>query len=153
MRLKNLIEKTPWQEVASKLIKIYKVDDEVLAKFALIYKGLLTRTPEESQIEIAITKVQYNNLEYIQVLGYNIKKPEVTSPLDLMPWGYWLGMSISIATLADYTRVEIIAHCLYEMTRVGDENDIKERLRIIAEVAEKIEEDHKAFSTPVASKS
>ncbi|WP_394992430.1 DUF6557 family protein [Emticicia sp.] len=43
------------------------------------------------------------------------------------PWAEWLGMSISTETLEKFSELEIISHCLFEMTFEGfDEVRIKE---------------------------
>ena len=43
------------------------------------------------------------------------------------PWAEWLGMSISTETLEKFSELEIISHCLFEMTFEGfDEVKIKE---------------------------
>lgn len=40
-----------------------------------------------------------------------------------MKWENWLGMGLAPETLENFSELEIIAHCLYEMTFCGYEQD------------------------------
>ena len=43
--------------------------------------------------------------------------------LDFQPWEVWLGMEIAPDTLQRYSRAEVVAHCIHEMTFYGFEPD------------------------------
>ena len=48
-------------------------------------------------------------------------------PIYFDPWAEWLGMSINAETLKTFSELEIVSHCLFEMTFEGfDEVTIKE---------------------------
>jgi cell division septum initiation protein DivIVA len=49
------------------------------------------------------------------------------SNIGITPWNEWLGMTISKQTAEEFTELEIISHCLYEMTFMGyDEAEIQD---------------------------
>jgi hypothetical protein len=61
--------------------------------------------------------------------------------IEFQPWSQWL--SLPIRTVGqEYTEAQIIAHCLYEMTFLGyDEEIIKEQSDKLKESAEQLDKD------------
>ncbi len=52
--------------------------------------------------------------------------------IEFVPWKEWLGMTINKDTLVEFNELEIISHCLYEMTFVGyNEEEIQEQFSAI----------------------
>lgn len=48
--------------------------------------------------------------------------------IEFLEWGKWLRMDLAPETTTKFSDLEIIAHCLYEMTFIGfDEEEIKEQ--------------------------
>ena len=62
---------------------------------------------------------------HIDVSGYK-KGEDMLYAIEFNKWQEWLAMKITDITLAVYNTDEIVAHCLYEMTAVGfDEDEIR----------------------------
>lgn len=52
---------------------------------------------------------------------------ETDFALSLEPWEHWLGMEVDPATLEGYTKPEVAAHCIWEMTFHGlEQSQIQE---------------------------
>lgn len=65
---------------------------------------------------------------------------EVTYALDYTEWGKWVGMEIDSSALKEFTPVDIVVHCLYEMTYVSfNQDNIKKVLESLKEDVKKIE--------------
>jgi hypothetical protein len=65
---------------------------------------------------------------------------EESYAIEYTPWGKWLGMSIDQVSSENFSEVEIIAHCLWEMTFAGfDQRSIKEKIDELKRIAEEIE--------------
>ena len=64
-------------------------------------------------------------------LEFHPKNEEETYSLgiEFTPWRQWLGMHVNKQSLIAFSELEIIVHCLYEMTFVGfSEEAIQERM-------------------------
>lgn len=73
---------------------------------------------------------------YVDVYGRKIVKDEsvITDSyaLEFVEWENWLGMDLAPETIKKFSDLEIVAHCLYEMTFVGyEEEEIQEKFETI----------------------
>lgn len=60
--------------------------------------------------------------------------------IEFVPWSEWLGMEISTETQVKYSELEILAHCLWEMTIAGySEAAIKNQIDEIMQAKEDME--------------
>ncbi len=151
MKLKELIDKNEWITVKKSLLEVYP-DDEVNPKeYEDVYKTLSSMTPRETDMRICIEESfdeEYDDEPDISVFGKdgalnreikNFKylsksgdreyaNSEACYALDLVPWNIWIGMEIDPLPLEKYSETEIIAHCLWEMTFTGfDQDEIREQ--------------------------
>ena len=59
--------------------------------------------------------------------------------IEFKPWDEWLGMTIAEQTLKEFSEPQILAHCLYEMTFVGfNQEEIQKRFEEIFILTEEI---------------
>ncbi len=102
---------------------------------------------KESNISILVSNEvdDFDNTEYVNVSGYytnpkdNTGEHTMSLAIEFTPWNEWLGMDVSPESLSEFNELEIIAHCLYEMTFVGyGEEEIQAELDKINESAEEI---------------
>lgn len=133
MTLKHLILNNTWTNISSLFLEIYPEAEKNLKGYENVFGKLLLIDPEHMGMSIVTTKVIDDDEVYIDVSGLHNhpKNVEENYPqgLELTPWGKWLGMDISKASLNDFSESELIVHCLYEMTFVGfEEEDIKKRI-------------------------
>lgn len=70
-----------------------------------------------------------DNAEYVNVSGrYNNPEDNTNGhtnslAIEFTAWNEWQGMDIDKKSLQNFSELEIIAHCLYEMTFVGFEEE------------------------------
>ncbi len=135
MNLKQLIQKNAWLSVSAILLKLYPKEENNIQGYQTVFEKLMMMTPAVNDMVIVISneKDDFDGEEYVDVSG-KYKHPkneeeEFSHAIEFTPWKKWLGMDISTESLKEFTELEILAHCLYEMTFVDfDEKDIKEKL-------------------------
>jgi hypothetical protein len=129
MNLYDLIKSYNWLSVELTLLKLYPDQDKLLDEYRNVYEKLkLTEPADYKELEIVLTEYDNDpNFEsdketYVDVSGQK-KIPnlnDITSgyAIEFLEWEKWLGMDLSKETIKNFSDLEIIAHCLYEMTFV-----------------------------------
>ena len=133
MQFNSLIKTSNWLSVKATLLAIYPEQIESIIAYENVYNKLKLMELEEVAIDIILT--QHHDDETfdpscVEVSGINLNpnKDDISIGLaiEFTAWKKWLGMGIDKQTLKEFTELEIIAHCLYEMTFAGyDENEIQ----------------------------
>lgn len=136
MTFKQLIESNTWTDISPIFLNLYPDAEEDLLGYELVFKKLESIIPEKTEVSIIISKEKDGEEDYFDVSGLhnNPKSKEDKYPqgLELTSWNKWLGMDIHKQTLKGYSELEIIAHCLYEMSFAGfSEEDIPKALHRI----------------------
>lgn len=147
MQFNELIKTNNWLSVSMTLTSLYPDQNKSLAAYENVYDILLQMEPTDSDTEIVLEQCyddETNEESYVAVSGLekdgqNIQATETLS-IEFVPWTEWLGMTISSDALKQYNELEIIGHCLYEMTFMGfDEEEIQKELASIKKSAEEFE--------------
>ena len=129
MKLVEIIKSNSWLSIEMTLLKLYPDQFESIEAYKKVFDRLQELDVEENEIEIVIEQ-EYD--EETRELGignvYGIDKNSTDKytnslALEFTQWKKWLGMIISELTEREFTELEIISHCLYEMTYVGYEED------------------------------
>ena len=147
MKFKELLDKYPWDEIVPVLIQLYPDQEKSLPGYQQVFETLRTLAPVETNMRIFIENVwdEFSDEYYASVSGkdgtlWKDETPEVVMDdersnqevsygIESTDWAEWLGMMIDVETLANYADVEIIGHCLWEMTFFGySQEAIKQRL-------------------------
>ncbi|NLL27166.1 MAG: hypothetical protein GX259_00025 [Bacteroidales bacterium] len=136
MKFKEIIIKNNnWQSVENTLLKLYPDQMGNISSYKEVFNRLQVLEPAEQDFSIIARWVKDDEeTDYVIVSGY-YNKPDknadgVFYSIKLAPWSEWLGMDIDQNTLKTFSELEIIAHCLYEMTFWGfDEDTIQEALK------------------------
>ncbi len=136
MTFRQLLKANTWPTISSLFIETYPDADKDMAGYKTVFEKLLIMDAVETNMSIVITKERNDNDEYVEVSGlhnYPKNKEETYSQgIEFTPWREWLGMDISKESLTSFSELEIIIHCLYEMTFVGfTEEVIQEKIRSI----------------------
>lgn len=149
MTFKQFLQNNAWLSISATLLELYPDEEKNSAGYEAVFEKLLMMNPEETDMTIVVTQVKddFDGEEYVNVSGtHNHPKTEeekFSQAIEFSPWNQWLDMDISTESLNDFSELEIIAHCLYEMTFVGfEEEDIQEELSDL----EKTVEDYKAMT-------
>jgi hypothetical protein len=152
MKLNDLIKSNNWLSVEMTLLRLYPAQINMIDEYRNVFEKLKFMKPEENDMNIVLTEYDSDDDEsetetHIDVSGRKEKK-EIDSltdsyALEFVKWKNWLGMNLATETVKNFNELEIISHCLFEMTFMGyEENDIKEQLD---EITKQIE-DYKDFS-------
>lgn len=142
MKLSELIQKHKWTEVRPVLLRLYPDQVSNLDAYERVYQTLYySYTPIETDLQIVFEDVTDNEFgDYIDVSGFVSSDTEDKYAIEFRPWPEWLGMEISMETQAKYSELNIVVHCLWEMTYMGySEVSIKEQLDEIVQAKENVE--------------
>lgn len=125
MTLHQLVISHDWPNIARGFEEIYPDAMDNLKGYQALYKNLHTLPPEKSglSISLSVQKDDFDGEEYVDVSGIykHPQTPEQHHPhgLEFVPWRQWLGMDIAKESLANFTQVEIVVHCLREMSFIS----------------------------------
>lgn len=152
MKFEELLSKHSWDDIQTALVRLYPDQAESLEGYRQVFETLQTTEPVETKMRISIENVldEYTGEYYADVSGKDgtLKKEgnpeifkddevgnrEVTYGIEFTDWAEWLGMEIDPETLSSYSEVDIIGHCLWEMTFFGySQQDIKAKIDEMAQ--------------------
>ncbi|TVZ28573.1 hypothetical protein JM83_3707 [Gillisia sp. Hel_I_86] len=146
MTLQQLVQCNSWLSISAILLEIYPDEEKSLEGYETVFEKLLMMASEETDMTIVIKAVKdaFDEEEYVDVSGkYNHPQNEEQSfsqAIEFTSWKKWLGMDICKESLKDFSELEILAHCLYEMTFVGfEEKGIQKELNDLEKTVEDYE--------------
>ncbi len=131
MKFADLIKNNSWLSIEITLLNLYPDEKRSISGYEEIFNKLKFMRPVSKNISIIVKTVydSYDNIEYIDVSGsYNNPKDNThghtnSLAIEFTPWNEWLGMEIDEKSLQNFSELEVIAHCLYEMTFIGFEEE------------------------------
>ncbi len=137
MTFQHLLKSNHWLSVKEVFLSLYPAQQKNLSGYEDVFNQLQTIQPAGSNTEIVLTEHIDEGLEeehYTIVSGKeainNTDMESESLAIEFVQWNEWLGMTIEKNTLKDYTQLEMLSHCLYEMTFAGfDEESIQEGLK------------------------
>ncbi|MDE5418483.1 hypothetical protein L3049_10725 [Labilibaculum sp. DW002] len=130
MKLKDLILKYKWDEIRTVLYNLYSDTDRNIEGYKLVFEKLKVIGFQASKFEILVQNIEDNGEKYVHVNALDLSDKcsgdsPTTYSLMFTPWNEWAGMSINSESLLSFSEVDLIAHCLWEMTYCGfDEEEI-----------------------------
>lgn len=119
------------------MIQIYPEQKDNLPGYAEAISQLYMATPTETNYRIVVSKHRDQYGEHFDVSGKNgmlnrdtVDYPleidqaqwgdqEATQGIEFVDWSEWLGMEIDPETQKNFTDLDIVCHCLWEMTFFG----------------------------------
>lgn len=138
MKFKKLLQTNSWLSIKAILLELYPNELKNIAGYENVFNKLLLMDAEESNISIVVKneKDDFDHEEYVDVSGMYLnpknEDEKFSQAIEFTAWRQWLGMDIHQKSLNHFTELEIISHCLYEMTFVGfEEVEIQEELKTI----------------------
>jgi hypothetical protein len=147
MKLYDLIKSNNWLSVELTLLRLYADQEKMLDGYRNVFEKLIITEPREYELEIVLTECDSDPIfegdkdTYVEVSGRK-KIPDPDSitesySLEFLEWDKWLGMDLAAETIQNFSDLEIIAHCLYEMTFISfDEEEIQEQLKSLNDSVE-----------------
>lgn len=143
MKFKEMVDRVNWEDVRVVLLRDYYPDKPNTDSMS-VYKNVLDEVcslnPKDCEgMRLYVEFVKEKDDEYMHVfgkdgklqkessdfkyMGIDINDPiantEVTYALEMESWEKWLDMNIETTVMAEFSIVEIVAACLYEMTFMG----------------------------------
>lgn len=141
MKFVELVQKYVWNDLYPALLQLYPDQEKSLEGYRQVFETLQSLTPVETKMRVYIERVhdEITDEDYDSVCGKDgtliddtMGNQEVTYAIEFTDWAEWLGMDIDPETLSNYTEVDILAHCLWEMTFFAySREDIK---KVMAEI-------------------
>ncbi|MBF0405862.1 MAG: hypothetical protein HQM10_00800 [Candidatus Riflebacteria bacterium] len=172
LNFKSLIQKYSWEDVWPTFRKLYPDQKKSREGYKQVFSELRTVKPKATKMRIVVEEVpaERNQEGYVHVSWKNgtLKKaihskhfndggksdPEESFAIEFTSWEEWLGMRIDQSSAERFYEVEIIVHCLWEMTFAGfDQASIKEQInelkRRVEEIKNMTEEERKEKLIPM----
>jgi hypothetical protein len=146
MKLNDLIKTNKWLSLQNTFLNLYPDEEHLLDEYKNVFEKLQSLEFIDMDLEIVLTKIGSEESDfYIDVSGCEINHDQNSSSdtysLTSTKWNEWLGMIISQSTLNEFNELEIISHCLYEMTFFAfDEDEIQEQLASLEKSMEEYKE-------------
>lgn len=140
MNLHKLINNYKWFNIKQVLIALYPSENDYIKEYKSVYEKLKGLNPVSTDIVIILEhqKDEFDGEEYVGVYGkYSNPRNEDekhSQALELTPWNEWLGMTICKESFIQFSDLDIIAHCLHEMTFFGFE---EEKIKVVINKLEK----------------
>jgi hypothetical protein len=131
--------------VEAALVGCYPGEAGQIDGYREVYERLVSLGEAPSDFMLRIEHRKDADEEWIEVYGEDGTSRPDGDPerfaLELMPWSEWLGAVVPQDLLQKYSPAEIAAHCLYEMTFVGfDEETIQAEREELSREARELEQ-------------
>lgn len=146
MTLQDLILAHHWLSVEQTLVGLYPDQQEAIDEYRVVFEKLAGMEPEAIDMKLVLTAdsgeedAGTDQRSNVDVLGRKPVQEEEgiveQYALEFVPWAQWLGIGVPEEVRENFTDLQIIAHCLYEMTYVSfDEDEIQSRFKAIQDDA------------------
>jgi len=138
MTFKEIIDNVKWSDIKKCLIRnYYSESPENVPVYKKVLLLLKKKQASESNMRICVERYTEDDESYCSVCALaGIKKKdsedfkdfkltkkqgeeEVSYGIGFTEWSEWLGMKIDKKTVKNFTKDEIVSHCLWEMTFYG----------------------------------
>lgn len=155
MKFKDLVAKHKWADIEKRFRKLYPDQKKNLPGYkAVLEKKLPKIKPEKSDFRIVVHTVKkdkkWNDHEYVSVSGGNEAECDTNyMAIEFTPWAKWLGSYIDVGSTFEFTEMDILIHCLWEMTYMGwDQGPIQKKVKGMKKMMDNIIKDPKKYTTP-----
>ncbi|WP_296621202.1 DUF6557 family protein [Marivirga sp.] len=150
MKLFNIINSNNWLSIELTLLQLYPDQKRLIHAYRSVFENLKSLNPKENKMRIVLSEEdcdfenEYALNTYIDISGQDDTKDEygniISYAIEFTEWKKWLGMDIAPDTLRNFSELEIISHCLYEMTFIGyDEAEIQEERKSLENTLEEFQ--------------
>ena len=148
--MKNLLKKFTDEEILLRLFELYPDQEKSLKGYMLTLKELRETRPKKSKMKICVSTViddlaeEDEDKEYVHVDGY-LRGSKWHYAIEYSPWAEWLGMEVTKKSLKNFTELDIVAYCLWEMTWSGySDKEVQKNYKDIIETTAKAMKDIKS---------
>ena len=148
MKFVDLIKPNNWLSIELIFLNLYPDQEESIEDYREVFEKLTTITAVDTEMIIVLATVEddFDPEEPISYVDVSGRKPnggehpdETNYAIEFEEWEKWLGMDLAPETLQNFNELEIIAHCLFEMTFCGfDEVEIQEQFEDIKKTKDEL---------------
>lgn len=126
--LASILKDVEFESVFGRLCKWYPREERNKSGYESVFNILLTLTPKKSHnlndsfIAAELTQYPLNDDSYdscLDIYGTKPKNDGVRYGMEFCPWVDWVSMFITQESLDNFSKEDIVAGCLYEMTFFG----------------------------------
>ena len=140
MRFREIIKSYDWSSVETTLLRLYPDQKDTIDGHRSVFDCLQIIQSEKDDTLIVLTECPTDTDDktepkstYVAVSGReqvpNSAGITESCALEFTRWEKWLGMNLAPETTKNFNDLEIIAHCLFEMTFYGyNQNEIQKQL-------------------------
>lgn len=134
MKFNDLIKSHHWLSVELTILNLYPDQKEIIDEYKKVFESLQIMQPVNYEMLIVLTEYECDSDDetnarsrYVDVSGRKLKAESnsITESfaIEFAKWENWLGMKLAPETIDNFNKLEIIAHCLFEMTFCGYEQE------------------------------
>ena len=148
MIFNDLIKSHSWLSIEMTLLNLYPDQEDLIEEYRRVFNKLQVLKSDNSEMLIVLTEYESDttdgnqtSLTYVDVSGRKlfaeINSISESYAIEFVIWEEWLGMELAPETLEKFSELEIIAHCLFEMTFCGyEQEEIQEQLNSINNIVD-----------------
>lgn len=119
MKFKDLLKKYYWEDIQATILILYPDQKKNIDGYKLALKELLILKPAKTKMSIVIED-EFDEDEQEHYCSVSAKDDRKRNwAFDFIDWSECLSMDIDSKILSKYSLLDIIAHCLWEMTWHG----------------------------------
>jgi len=134
--LASILKDVEFEPVFERLCKWYPREERNKSGYESVFNMLLTLTPKKSHnlndtfIAAELTQYPSDDIPCLDIYGTKPKNDTVRYGMEFCPWVDWVSMFITQESLDNFSKEDIVAGCLYEMTFFGfTEENISNELK------------------------
>ncbi len=148
MIFQDLLAKFDDKAIIKQVIKLYPDQKKNMEGYVRALDEIRNTQPKATDVSIVVSVVkakddpfyEKGDKDWVDICG--VKGEEDRYAIGMTSWREWLSMPISEVSLKSFSELDILAHCLWEMTWYGYSNRrIQRRMGDLRRTVEKIRED------------
>ena len=139
LKLKDILPKVDWDDVAVELVSIHPKTRTELADYQRVFESLKKMESKLSEMQVVIEFAETKSVAEVPFfLAFGRKDPnDEGETLAFTPWDEWLGRDLVFEPPVWLPYARTVAVCLYDMTHYGfSEERIKEERQAMHEAIE-----------------
>jgi len=136
MKFKDLLKKYDWKDIRPVILTLYPDQKKNINGYKIALEELLVLKSAKTKMRIII-KEEFDVDEQERYYDVSAKDDRETFwAMDFMDWKKCLDMEIDPETLSKHSSLDIIAHCLWEITWHGfTQEEVKKKANELAKAA------------------
>lgn len=139
MNLKTILDMYSWEQIREELLHQYPDQKASIDGYRGVVASLRSITPVVHDLLLSVMWVtdDYDGTPYVDVSGVLKESEHPDHCLMFTEWELWLGSEISPESLLEFSPLEILVHCLWELTFVGyTQGEIRQQRDAIMDMAQ-----------------